>query len=77
LLNESFLSNGEGLQTFNLKVFDRWGKLVFESNSVSNFWQGKNSSGQECDQGTYFYVIDATDIKNRNGQWQGYVTLFR
>jgi gliding motility-associated-like protein len=77
LLNESFLSNGEGLQTFNLKVFDRWGKQVFESNSVSNFWQGKTSSGQECDQGTYFYVIDATDIKNRNGQWQGYVTLFR
>jgi len=77
LVNESFLSNGEGLKTFSLKIFDRWGKQVFESNSVSNFWQGQTTSGTDCDQGTYFYLINVIDIKNRNGQWQGYVTLFR
>jgi len=57
-LNEEFVIEGESLQEYQIKIFNRWGELVFESTDVKYSWNGKvKNSGNDCPEGTYFYVI--------------------
>jgi gliding motility-associated-like protein len=54
-------------------VFNRWGKLVFSDNAYTNDWKGTNSSGNNLDDGTYFYVLSICS----EGALKGYVTIVR
>ena len=57
-LNETFVIEGESLQEYHIKIYNRWGELVFETEDVKNSWNGKvKNSGNDCPEGTYFYVI--------------------
>lgn len=49
---------------YSLYVYDRWGKLLFESDSVENGWNG-DSGGRNAPNGTYQYIIEF-DILNNN-----------
>jgi len=44
------------LTQFNLKVFDRFGAMVFESTSADQGWDG-TFKGQSAPQATYLYVL--------------------
>jgi len=44
------------LQQAQLIVFNRWGDLVYETDSYVNQWQGTHN-GQALPDGTYFYII--------------------
>ena len=47
--------------TFSVVIFDRWGKLVFESSDPEFKWDGADINNQkELVTGTYFFIIDAT-----------------
>jgi gliding motility-associated-like protein len=48
-----------GLKAFSLKVFDRWGQLVFESKDIDQKWDGR-FNGLPVELGTYFYLIKYT-----------------
>ena len=41
-----------------VSVYNRYGKLVFQSYGYRDPWDGTNISGNEVEEGTYFYVID-------------------
>jgi len=43
-----------------LKVFNRWGNLVYEKKNYDNSWNGKNNDGDELPEGTYYVVFDAS-----------------
>lgn len=58
-LNDVFRIEGEGFETYNIKVFNRWGEKVFESDDINDPWNGSvNNTGAECPGGTYFYIIN-------------------
>lgn len=44
------------VETNEYKIFDRWGTLVFEGKSITDFWDGKYK-GEFVPQGTYVYKI--------------------
>jgi gliding motility-associated-like protein len=47
----------------NLKIFDRWGRMVFETNDPDINWDGKDkTTNQPCSDGTYFFVCDVFEI---------------
>ncbi len=65
---EAFTPNGDGLndeleifglpaERFTLKIFNRWGELIFVSSDLNNRWDGKSKNGKVTD-GTYAYTID-------------------
>ncbi len=56
-----------------IKVYDRWNKLVFESNGNYQPWKGIVSGGF-VPSGTYFYFID---LKNGNKPQVGFITIIR
>lgn len=41
-----------------IKVYGRYGKLIFKSEGYSIPWDGTNQSGNAVEDGAYFYVID-------------------
>ena len=60
---------GEFIQT---SIYNRWGKLVFETKNPSQFWDGKNKDGEDCVMGTYYYLIETKDKK-----FKGFVEINR
>jgi gliding motility-associated-like protein len=47
-----------------MKIFNRWGSLVFETTVPDILWDGTDkNSGELCGDGVYFYVIDVFEIR--------------
>jgi len=66
--NETFEISGVELCGFimEIKVFNRWGALVYESNNYQNNWNGKSASGSignagTLPNGTYYYIVILKD----------------
>lgn len=68
------------LEKFQLKIYNRWGTIVFEGTDINNYWNGTTSNGQEAASGIYFWV---STIKCSRGDFvfdnafRGTVTLLR
>ena len=83
-INDRFLVfSREGLETriVELKIFNRWGALVFESkdvdlNSIMNGWNGE-SKGEKLDSGVYVYLIQIKFPNGKIKQFEGDITIFR
>ena len=49
----------ESIPNYHLCIYDRWGKLLFESKVIHTGWDGK-SKGNHCPKGTYVYRVQYT-----------------
>jgi gliding motility-associated-like protein len=50
---------------YNLKIYNRWGELIFESNDKDYGWNGSYGNVRElCPQGVYVYTIEFKLSKN-------------
>jgi gliding motility-associated-like protein len=74
--NDLFYARGENISQLNLKVYNRWGELVFESKDINAGWDGKYK-GKECAEGVYFYVAEVTFANGETAVKKGNVTLIR
>ena len=74
--NDIFYVKGENIDQINMKVFNRWGNLVFETNNPAQGWDGR-SHGKECAVGVYFYTATITFSNGASEQKMGNVTLVR
>jgi gliding motility-associated-like protein len=43
-------------EPYNLKIYNRWGELLFETNDITNGWNGKNKEGNSVPAGVYFWI---------------------
>ncbi|MEM1321717.1 MAG: gliding motility-associated C-terminal domain-containing protein, partial [Bacteroidota bacterium] len=74
-VNDAFRIDGLTLYPNNvLRVFNRWGNLVFEQQGYTNDWEGR-WKGEELPDGTYFYVLELNNENQRRET--GYVILHR
>lgn len=60
----------------SMKIYNRWGMLVYESNLV-NGWDGKESNGNICPDGVYYYQIEFISTKQERRLKNGTFTLLR
>jgi len=75
--NDVFHITAGGMQTYTIEIFNRWGQKVFETNSPNIDWTGKSMSGVDESDGTYYYLIKATDYSNKAYNLKGYLELIR
>lgn len=82
-----FSPNGDGIndimfvrsseaESVEFLIFDRWGKVVFESNDVNYGWDG-NFKGKPAEAGVYFYVMKMTLVSGEKIVDKGDITLTR
>lgn len=63
--------------TFNmLRVFDRWGRLVYQEENYDNNWTGIDRDGNALGDGVYYFVLEIDDGDGID-QYKGHVTLLR
>lgn len=63
-LNDIFKVSGtQAVTTFNLKVFNSYGEVVFETSDKTKGWDGK-IKGKTAIQGSYVYVLRYTKANN-------------
>lgn len=78
--NDEFYIPNNGMESFHITIFDRWGLKIFETTSSEIRWDGRSPAGKMMVDGTYFYVLEAVlknPGNNENGtiSYQGTVTL--
>ena len=64
----------------SVQVFNRWGNEVYANDNYVNDWRGKgvsNFMGEEVVEGTYFYIVLATDIDGAIRKFAGSLTIVR
>lgn len=60
---------------YSLKIYNRWGELVYFSNNANDCWDGQQKNGQ-IEIGTYFYILNAkTECSSID--WKGDITLIK
>ncbi len=74
--NDVFKVEGAGLNNFNLRIYNRWGELVFESSDQSQGWDG-TQRGKEMNTAVFVYVITYADADLLPQTLSGNVTLIR
>ncbi|RYD82247.1 MAG: PKD domain-containing protein, partial [Sphingobacteriales bacterium] len=75
-INDKFYVRGIYIRKFNIKIFDRWGTRVYESNDINEGWDGRFKGAQPLMDG-YKYLIVAQGVDGRNFYRQGWVTILR
>ncbi len=78
--NDMFMVYGEGIDnaTFELRIFDRWGKLIFTSDDLYKGWNGKANGGADLAQiDTYVWSVHFRDNKGDSHKFVGHVSLIR
>jgi gliding motility-associated-like protein len=56
----------------DLKIYNRWGQIIFISTGGNTKWDGYTNVGQAVPEATYFFVIDINGVMK-----SGSVALFR
>jgi len=75
-LNEIWLPKGFNTKDVNFYVMNRWGNLVFTSNSLDTGWDG-TYQGKMCQEDTYIYILKWKDRRGRQYIDHGHLTLIK
>jgi gliding motility-associated-like protein len=70
------LDQPDGFKTFKCQIFNRWGDLMYEYNTVFGAWDGK-INGNDASEGVYFYSVVAETKNGREITKQGFFHLIR
>jgi len=65
-LNDELVIDGGSDCTRNIRIFNRWGQLVWEELDYQNDWTGESFLGEQLPDGTYFLVIELPDVQDRD-----------
>lgn len=77
-VNDVFEIKEKGITEWHMQIFDRWGKMVWETYDVNDSWDGTDmKSGRELPQGAYSYQIDLVWYRGRYFNKMGTITIFR
>ncbi len=66
-INDIFTPVGLDIETYKISIYNRWGQLVFNSNNLTEGWDG-NFNNKPAESGVYIYKIDYQGYKNKQLQ---------
>ena len=67
---------GNSVDEINFKIYDRWGEKVFESNNLTDTWDG-NYKEQPLNSAVFVYTISVVYYDGREDVQHGNITLLR
>lgn len=75
-VNDVITVKAFGIATMDWKIFNRWGKLVFQDSNFKTGWDGR-VNGQLQPQDVYVYILDVTFVDGTRYSKKGDITLLR
>ena len=76
--NDFFSINAKNASSVDMVILNRWGNVVFESQTVGDTWNGlKGNTGAACIDGTYFYKFIIMGEDEVEIEEHGFVQLVR
>lgn len=83
-INETFIPypTPRAVQNIAFQVYNRWGKLIFTADNVSQLeWDGTSNDGSVLSSGTYYYIavvtFDKLNPEDRVKEYKGWIQLMR
>ena len=89
-INDTFVIRIGNMKVVGCTIYNRWGEVIEVGSppagkagwqaAVGNtitVWDGRNSSGVECPDGVYYYVVNAKDNNEKEYSLKGNVSLIR
>lgn len=84
----TFTPNGDGIndlfsfvtqcvESYELRIYNRWGTLIYTGEQGSPFWDGNNGHGAYVSNGVYLYVIRYNPLNGAPQEKNGTITIFR
>ena len=74
--NDWFNIMKNSVKSYTLKVYNRWGELVFQTDDLNNSWDG-TYKGVPCPSDSYTYIATGIRYNNESFYLKGTVTLLR
>lgn len=74
--NDIFFASGQGITSFNLKIFNRWGQIVFEGTRPESGWDG-NFRGLPGPSGSYIFKAVYSISGGKDKEKTGTIFLIR
>ena len=75
-LNDVFTVFGQYVVGFEMKIFNRWGELLYTTDDIFGGWDGR-FRGLDMPEGTYTFIAHITDRAGRTFKRSGSVLLLR
>lgn len=75
-VNSTFQIYGEGIEHMEMKVFNRWGEMIFFSTNQLEGWDG-TYKGKDQNPGVYSYYVYVKYLDNKEVKRKGSITLLR
>ncbi len=74
--NDLFLLESKSIDSFEGKIFNRWGTKIFEWHDITQGWDGK-FNGSICAEGVYYILINAKGAEGKVYNVKGSIQLLR
>jgi gliding motility-associated-like protein len=75
-INDSFRIVGENIDHLELRIYNRWGNLVFETSDKNEAWTGRIKNS-DCPTGEYCYLAIITFSNGEKMEKKGTLTLLK
>lgn len=75
-INDVFKPRLDEITEMSFSIYNRYGNLIFETNRLNGFWDGRTTSGEPCTDGVYFCVLTATGVDGKKYKEKTFVQLF-
>ena len=76
--NDGLGIKNNGVDNYEMVIYDRWGLIIFEDKSGDIYWDGKTVAGADASAGTYFYILNVNNHASLGDfQQNGFITLIR
>jgi len=77
-VNDLFGPVGHDLSAFEMRIFDRWGEVIFSTSDPGQPWDGKvNGGGAIAQKGVYVWKVKATGRRFGPVEYVGSVALVK
>lgn len=78
-LNETFVGVGQGIDEYEMWIFDRWGNLIYYTHDITKPWDGKvqGKSGEIVQEDVYVWKANVTDVFGRKHKFIGHVSVIK
>lgn len=73
--NDLFPDDRENGRLYMIKIYNRWGKIVYDSRTDVESWNGKTASGDLLTEGVYYFILDVKFLNGRIQHEQGWIQV--